>query len=236
MITFKNSPKWLLPVVISVLITFVVGVPLGYQWHKQASAPESWLDGTVDLKGGRSTRPFAAFRYAILMGYTIPQSEEEFQDVITNDLVPLQAEGEKVPYQLHDVDHPFVLPVTRQFAINLANDYADADCGELVITGAARFEKLRNSSRFSVHSTGMPLDLRIPSDPRCRAWLEGELSDLEREGLADVTREKNPPHFHVVVVTGAYQAWLNRWYWRVLWLLLVAAAVAAATYYYRRKR
>jgi hypothetical protein len=236
MITFKNSPSWLLPVVISALISLAVGVTLGYQWHRQASAPESWLDGTVDLKGGRSTNPFQAFVYAIQMDYVIPQSEEEFQDVIKNNLVPLQEEGEEVPYRLHDVDHPFVLPITRRFAFHLGEAYAEADCGELVITGAARFERLRNSSRFSVHSTGMPLDFRIPSDPRCRTWLEEELSDLERERLADVTRERSPQHFHVVLVTEAYQAWLNRWYWHALWMLLTAAALAGAAYCYRRHK
>lgn len=236
MITFKKVPSWLWPVVIGVLISLAAGLTLGYQWHKYASSPQSWVGGTADLKGGRSTKPFQAFRYAILMDYTIPQTEAEFRAVIENDLVPLQAEGEEVPYLLRDVDNPFVLPVTKKFATNLADDYADADCGQLVITGAARFERLRNSSRFSVHSTGMPLDLRIPSDPRCHAWLEGALSDFESEGLADVTRERSPPHFHVVVVTGAYQAWLNRWYWRALWALLAMAAMGGIFHYYRRKR
>jgi hypothetical protein len=56
----------------------------------------------------------------------------------------------------------------------------------------------------------MAVDLRISRDADCRAWLEGTLLALESRSVLDVTRERNPPHYHIAVFPGAYSAYLER--------------------------
>ena len=72
---------------------------------------------------------------------------------------------------------------------------------------------LSNGSNHSVHPTGMALDFRRYSDgsydsQRCFDWLQSTLQSIEASGRIDATWEKNPSHFHVVVVPHAYEAWL----------------------------
>ena len=60
-------------------------------------------------------------------------------------------------------------------------------------------EQPRNASKRSVHPAGIAVDLRVP--PRqCRQWLRETLSAWERLGFVEATRERRPPHFHVVAL------------------------------------
>jgi LysM repeat protein len=114
-------------------------------------------------------------------------------------------------YRLHDVSHPYVLPATRTFVERLAAQYR-ARCGErLVVTSAARPQSLRlaNSTDRSVHPTGMAVDLRRPTDPRCLAWLRETLLHLERAAVVEATEERRPPHFHVAVYPRPYRRYVQ---------------------------
>jgi nucleoid-associated protein YgaU len=114
-------------------------------------------------------------------------------------------------YRLHGVSHPYVLPATRTFVERLAAQYR-ARCGErLVVTSAARPQSLRlaNSTDRSVHPTGMAVDLRRPTAPRCLAWLRETLLHLERAAVVEATEERRPPHFHVAVYPGPYRRYVQ---------------------------
>ena len=113
-------------------------------------------------------------------------------------------------YRLNGVSHPYLLPTTRTFVERLAAQYR-AGCGEqLVVTSAIRplAKQPKNSSDYSVHPTGMAVDLRKPSG-KCLTWLRKTLLALEDRGVIDGTEERSPPHFHVVVFSGAYDAYLD---------------------------
>lgn len=119
----------------------------------------------------------------------------------------LVGQGHLVPmfgnkdYKLANVSHPAARPVTRTFVEQLGKDYRAA-CGDpLVVTSLTRplNEQPRNASNLSVHPAGMAVDFRVPARGSCRAWLEGELLSLERQGVLDVTRERRPAHYHVAV-------------------------------------
>jgi hypothetical protein len=104
--------------------------------------------------------------------------------------------------------HPFARPVVRQFIERLGADYRAA-CGErLVVTSLTRPASRQppNASPLSVHPAGMAVDLRYSARPECRGWLSGELLRLEAAGLIDATLERRPPHFHVAVFPGEWQA------------------------------
>ena len=126
-------------------------------------------------------------------------------------------------YELHNVQHPYVMPTVKTFVERLSSQYR-AYCGErMVITSAARplNMKLRNASDLSVHSTGMAVDIRSTKIPtRCRNWLRTTLSDLERAGVIEATEEKKVPHFHVAVFPSSYTSYVAN--------LTRSTAVAAA--------
>ncbi len=110
-------------------------------------------------------------------------------------------------YRLNNVSHPYVTATTRTFVERLGAQYR-ATCGEpMVVTSAIRPQanQPRNSSDWSVHPTGIAVDLRKPTG-RCLTWLRKTLLSLEDRGLVDGTEERRPPHFHVVVFPAAYDA------------------------------
>jgi hypothetical protein len=112
-------------------------------------------------------------------------------------------------YRLHNVSHPYATATTRTFIERLGAQYRDA-CGEpMVVTSAIRplAKQPKNSSDWSVHPTGIAVDLRKPTG-RCLTWLRRTLLALEDRGVIDGTEERKPPHFHVVVFPAAYEAYL----------------------------
>lgn len=111
---------------------------------------------------------------------------------------------------LHDVSYPYARPGVKMFLDRLSSQYTAA-CGEkMTITSLTRplNRQPANASAVSVHPTGMAADLRIPQKSSCRSWLENTLLSLEGTGVIDVTRERNPPHYHVAVFTQTYEQYV----------------------------
>jgi hypothetical protein len=127
----------------------------------------------------------------------------------------LAEEGALVPinggrhYEVMDWVFPYGLPETRGFVERLAAEYRAA-CGEaMVVTSLTRpfSEQPGNAHQLSVHPSGMAVDLRIPSTPECRAFLDARLIEMEEAGLLDATHERSPPHFHVAIFPEPYARW-----------------------------
>jgi len=115
-------------------------------------------------------------------------------------------------YRTANVSFPYARPEVLTLLERLGAQYRDA-CGErMVVTSLTRplGNQPKNAHALSVHPAGMAVDLRISRKAECRAWLEGTLLSLERKGLLDVTRERNPPHYHVAVFPDAYAAYVKR--------------------------
>lgn len=111
----------------------------------------------------------------------------------------------------NEVSHPVARREVQLFVQRLAGQYRQA-CGEkLVVTSLTRpiSQQPRNASDRSVHPTGMAVDLRYSTNRRCRAWLEGVLNSLERQGVLEATRERSPVHYHVAVFPRQYQAYVD---------------------------
>jgi hypothetical protein len=114
-------------------------------------------------------------------------------------------------YRLNNVSYPYATVTTRTFVERLGAQYR-ATCGEpMVVTSAIRplASQPRNSSDWSVHPTGIAVDLRKPTG-KCLTWLRRTLLSLEDRGVIDGTEERRPPHFHVVVFPAAYEAYIER--------------------------
>ena len=111
----------------------------------------------------------------------------------------------------NDVRYPYARPEVELFAERLGRQYRQA-CGEqLVVTSLTRptTRQPRNASERSVHPTGMALDLRYSWNRACRAWLQGVLSSLERQGVLEATLESNPRHYHVAVFPQQYASYVQ---------------------------
>jgi len=118
-------------------------------------------------------------------------------------LVPIGGDDN---YRLKDVSFPFARPEVKLFVERLSEQYRRACGEELVITSLTRprANQPRNASPRSVHPTGMAVDLRRPTNPTCRRWLESTLLYLEEQTVIEATRERAPPHYHVAVFARDY--------------------------------
>ena len=109
-------------------------------------------------------------------------------------------------YTLSKVSFPYTRPEVLSFIEHLAVEYRRFARARLVVTSLTRPTSLqpRNAHDLSVHPAGMAVDLRVPANAEVRSWLEARLLELEEAGAVDVTRERNPPHYHVAVFAGKY--------------------------------
>jgi hypothetical protein len=115
-------------------------------------------------------------------------------------------------FTLSRVSYPYAVPDVKLFIERLGRQYFDAFGIPLVVTSLTRTaeNQPRNAHQLSVHPAGMAVDFRVPRDARARAWLESALLQLENRGVLDVTRERNPPHYHVAVFPAAYRAYVEK--------------------------
>jgi hypothetical protein len=165
-----------------------------------------WLDGETSLKGGELTTPRQAHEYATSLGLSAIEAEDLSALVTEQKLVPL-VDTDSVDID-EQVSGPYAPPLVRLFVERLGQQFAAQGCGRLIVTSALRFPEtqssLGNGSRWSVHPHGLAVDFRIPPEDQCETWLSDTLLSVEASRRVDATRERNPPHFHVVVVPGTY--------------------------------
>jgi LysM repeat protein len=91
----------------------------------------------------------------------------------------------------------------RQFVLAFAPQYRAACGTPLMVTSAARptSRQPRNANPYSVHPTGIAIDIRRPPAGPCQRWLRSALAQLEDQGLVEATEERHPVHLHVAVLT-----------------------------------
>lgn len=152
-------------------------------------------------------------RPALMRQVRAAQAEGAYYARNEADLRTMRLDGELVRIDGNDdfvlkasVPYPYARPEVELFLERLGEQYRDA-CGKrLVVTSLVRPKNRqpRNSSPFSVHPTGMAIDLRVSSYRTCRRWIEGALVSLEDRGLIEAARERYPPHYHVVLFPDPY--------------------------------
>ena len=159
----------------------------------------TWLDGRVCFIGGDCTDSKSQHDWAKEHRIAFMHTNRMYREAInTGHFVRLHH-----PKLIVLARRPYVLPATAKFIYALAEDFAEAGCGPLTVTGAGRLTSERPStgSIYSVHPTGMAVDLRVRNlSQYCELWLNGYLEAMEQEVRIDATREHNPPHFHTVVL------------------------------------
>jgi LysM repeat protein len=143
-------------------------------------------------------------------GFDHLQNAEQVHDFTRRGLL-VTLRGNRDYYLHSGVRYGVARPEVKTFVERLASQYR-ASCGErLVVTSLTRPQdrQPRNSHALSVHPTGMALDLRISNDADCRRWIESALVELETKGVIEAARERNPPHYHVVVFPRQYAQYVS---------------------------
>ncbi len=152
------------------------------------------------------------YRRALEYDYTFLRDPAHVRHFVNLKLlVPFKGNSD---YQLDDeVSFPYARPEVLTFIERLSRQYRAA-CGEvLVVTSLTRpnNRQPRNSSkRWSVHPTGMAVDLRRSNTPACRRWIQRVLLELEGSGIIQATHERRPPHYHIAVYTKDYARYVAR--------------------------
>ncbi|MHB1264673.1 MAG: DUF5715 family protein [Gemmatimonadaceae bacterium] len=104
-------------------------------------------------------------------------------------------------YATHRMTLAYAAPHARTFVETLAPQFVE-HCDEMmVVTSALRPKERspRNGSPWTVHPTGIAVDIRKPRNRACWSWLRQRLLDYQAEGVVDATEEFHPPHFHIAV-------------------------------------
>ena len=152
------------------------------------------------------------YRRALEYDYTFLRDPAHVRHFVNLKLlVPFKGNSD---YQLDDeVSFPYARPEVLTFIERLSRQYRAA-CGEaLVVTSLTRPKNRqpRNASmRWSVHPTGMAVDLRRSNTPACRRWIQRVLLELEGSGIIQATHERRPPHYHIAVYTKDYARYVAR--------------------------
>lgn len=155
------------------------------------------------LRGSRTSMQ-RQHQIAVDDGFTFLQASQVITSFVENG--QLETVYASRHMELHDVSNPYARPAVKLLLDRLSPQYYAA-CGEkLTVTSLVRplNRQPSNAASNSVHPTGMAVDLRLAPWGKCRSWLEKTLLSLEGAGLLDVTRERNPPHYHVAVFTAPY--------------------------------
>lgn len=170
--------------------------------------PASGLE-RISLKGSPDSMT-RQHEVATTNGYDFVKTAEDVQGLIErHEMVAI--ESNRFLTVLSSVSHPYARPEVRLFVERLAEQYKEANGEKLVITSLTRptDDQPWNAHKLSVHPAGLAVDFRISAKAHSRQWLEGVLLNLERKGVLDVTREKNPPHYHVALFPDAYAAYVE---------------------------
>lgn len=176
---------------------FVVSTSLAFAGFAQAQT----------LKGSSASMQ-RQYQVAVDLGYSFLQTPQAVTRLVDSGYLIKVSPNRH--FDLHAVSYPYARPAVKTFIERLSSQYYAA-CGEkLTVTSLTRpiDRQPANAHSESVHPTGMAVDLRIPRLGKCRSWLENTLLSLESADVLDVTRERNPPHYHVAVFPQSYETYV----------------------------
>ena len=171
-----------------------------------AAVPSARADG---LAGSLSSMRHQ-HEVAVKEEYSFLRTPREVGKLATaGRLVPVE---ESSDLALSKVSYPFARPEVRDFVEHFAARYRDSTGGRLVVTSLTRpaSSQPRNAHKLSVHPAGMAVDLRVPANASARQFLERSLLAMEKAGVLDVTRERNPAHYHIAVFADKWAPYAAR--------------------------
>ena len=133
---------------------------------------------------------------------TFYQTPRDIEAAVTEGRL-VELTGDSTYELTRSVGYSYATREARQFVLAFAPQYLAACGTPLTVTSAARptSRQPRNSNPYSVHPTGIAIDLRRPPAGPCQRWLRQALAELETAGYIEATEERRPVHLHVAVLT-----------------------------------
>lgn len=166
---------------------------------RSSAAIASEMANFAALKGSRPKVQGTYFN-TVNRGATFYQTMDEARAAISSGkFVPLY--GNQY-YATYHMTLAYATPQAKAFIEALAPQFVE-HCDEMmVVTSALRPKEKspRNGSPWTVHPTGIAVDIRKPRNQACKPWLRQVLLDYQNQGYVDATEEFHPPHFHVAVI------------------------------------
>jgi hypothetical protein len=140
--------------------------------------------------------------FAVDHGLTFYRTPSDIDKAVADGKL-VQLTGDATYELSRGVGFSYATKEARQFVLAFAPQYVAACGTPLMVTSAARptSRQPRNSNPYSVHPTGIAVDLRRPPAGPCQRWLRGALAALEDQGFIEATEERHPVHLHVAVLT-----------------------------------
>jgi LysM repeat protein len=180
------------------LAAALVLTTLAHDAHAQRRARARFPN---ELRGSRESVQ-KMWDFATMHGLAFYQTPRDIDKAVADGkLVPLDGDAS---YELtRSVGFSYATREAKQFVVSFAPQYLAACGTPLVVTSAARptNRQPRNSNPYSVHPTGIAVDLRRPPAGPCQTWLRKALAELEEQGYIEATEERRPVHLHVAVLT-----------------------------------
>jgi len=140
--------------------------------------------------------------FAVDHGLTFYRTPGDIDQAVAQGKL-VQLTGDSTYELSRGVGFSYATREARQFVLAFAPQYLAACGTPLMVTSAARptSRQPRNANPYSVHPTGIAIDLRRPPAGACQQWLRGALAELEDRGFVEATEERHPVHVHVAVLT-----------------------------------
>ncbi len=162
----------------------------------------------ASLRGSRAS-VFKQYHIALRHRFTMLRTATQVRKFVRLGLlVPLPGNADY--FVKPGVSFPYARPEVKLFVERLARQYHASTGERLEVTSLTRPVRRQpdNASSYSVHPTGMAVDLHCSSRAASRRWLEGVFLQLERRGVIEATREHHPPHYHVAVFPDRYASYV----------------------------
>jgi hypothetical protein len=155
----------------------------------------------TELRGSRESVQ-KMWDFAVDHGLTFYRTPSDIDRAVAEGKL-VQLTGDATYELSRGVGFSYATKEARQFVLAFAPQYVAACGTPLMVTSAARptSRQPRNSNPYSVHPTGIAVDLRRPPAGPCQRWLRGALAELEDQGFIEATEERRPVHLHVAVLT-----------------------------------
>jgi nucleoid-associated protein YgaU len=189
-----RSKSSLASAVVAALALAMVAHPAHAQRRARATFP-------AELRGSQASVQ-KMWDFATMHGLVFYGTPREIDRAVAEGkLVPLDGD---TTYELtRGVGFSYATREAKQFVATFAPQYLAACGTPLVVTSAARptNRQPRNSNPYSVHPTGIAIDIRRPPAGPCQTWLRKALAELEDQGYVEATEERHPVHLHVAVLT-----------------------------------
>jgi hypothetical protein len=155
----------------------------------------------TELRGSKASVQ-KMWDFAVDHGLTFYRTPADIDKAVAEGKL-VQLTGDSTYELSRGVGFSYATREARQFMLAFAPQYLAACGTPLMVTSAARptSRQPRNSNPYSVHPTGIAIDLRRPPAGTCQRWLRGALAELEDQGYVEATEERHPVHVHVAVLT-----------------------------------